>query len=203
MPKVGIFLAALTWRVRNITRRTRPTSRRCTAMAATRHFGARLASSISRSTSSETRLMHILALSVSIPTFPKSGSTLEVCMRAAITKLPMPSMPMHELRSSIPIISPSLNDFSFSETPKPMAVNFLLPLVLKTYILLRMRPPLCPRLPYPAPLLYYKQVRNALFSMPILGVPVKSLSRPPLTSATGVQTLPMAPSAVDLPRQLC
>jgi len=78
MRKAGIFWADVTCHNRNTPRHMRPISKRYIAMVETRHSGARLAFCITRSISTEMRLMHTPGRYASTPTFPRSGTTLEL-----------------------------------------------------------------------------------------------------------------------------
>lgn len=77
MHRVGISWAGVTCHSRSIQRRTKPTSKPCTAMAGTRRSGARLVSCITRSISTEMHSMRTPVRYASIRTSPKSGTTLE------------------------------------------------------------------------------------------------------------------------------
>lgn len=118
MRKAGIFWADATCHNRNTPRRTRPISKRYIATVGTRHSGARLASCITRSISTEMRLMRTPGRYASIPTSPRSGTTLELCMSPATTKSMMHWMRTSVLPSSIPQTFISKLGSSYSETDR-------------------------------------------------------------------------------------
>ena len=100
-PKAGISSVVLTWLGKSTTRHTKHINRLSIAMDATRHSGAPLEYSTSRSISSVMLWMHIRAPSESTLTSPRSGLILAVSTRAATIRSRMPSTPMPGLVNSI------------------------------------------------------------------------------------------------------
>lgn len=78
MRRAGTCLGGATCHSRSIPRRMRPTSKPSIATGGTQHSGARLASCITRSTSTEMHWMHTPARYASTRTSPKSGTTWEL-----------------------------------------------------------------------------------------------------------------------------
>ena len=76
MRKAGTCLVAATWRNKSFQKPTKPINKRSIEMAGIRHSGVQSVCSTIKSTSTETHLMHTPGRSVSIPSFPRSGTTL-------------------------------------------------------------------------------------------------------------------------------
>ena len=121
MLKAGTCLVDATCRSKNTPRPTKPTSKLCTAMAATRHSGVRSVCSTTRSTSTVMRSTHTLVLFASTPTFRKSGTTLALCMSRATIRPATRSMRTLALLILIPQTSTSRHAWRCSKASPPMA----------------------------------------------------------------------------------
>jgi hypothetical protein len=133
-PKAGTSSAVRTWLARSTTRRTRPTSRRFTAMAVTPPFGVRLVFFTSKSTNFVTLLMHTRVPSASTLISLRSGLTWAAYTRAATTKSQTPSTLML-VPANLTLETMSFRSVSSSSKMlKRLVVSYLLHQVLRTCI---------------------------------------------------------------------
>jgi hypothetical protein len=121
MLKAGTCLADATCRSKSTPRPTKPTSRLYTAMVATRHSGVRSVCSTTRSTNTAMRLTRTLVPFASTPTFPKSGTTLALCMSRATIRPATRSMRTLARLISIPQTSTSRHAWRCLKGSPPMA----------------------------------------------------------------------------------